>query len=103
MGSHRSLDAGSVRLTERFGDDVEALAATVREVLPDLAVSQAIGVAGTVANLASLDLGLPEHDAARTDGHRLPLAGVAAQVDTWQRCRSRIGGRSPGSSRTGRR
>jgi exopolyphosphatase / guanosine-5'-triphosphate,3'-diphosphate pyrophosphatase len=81
VASHRSLDVGSVRLTERFGDDVEACAGHVRAALPELDVAQAVGVAGTVANLASLDLELPVHDAPRTDGHRLPLASVAAQVE----------------------
>jgi len=78
---HQSLNVGSVRLTERFGDDVDACSAFVREALPELSASQGIGVAGTVANLASLDLGLAEHDAARTDGYRLPLVGVATQLE----------------------
>jgi exopolyphosphatase / guanosine-5'-triphosphate,3'-diphosphate pyrophosphatase len=78
---HRSLDVGSVRLTERFGEDVDACAAFVRELLPEFAATRAVGVAGTVANLASLDLGLAEHDAARTDGYRLPLAGVSTQLE----------------------
>jgi exopolyphosphatase/guanosine-5'-triphosphate,3'-diphosphate pyrophosphatase len=78
---HQSLDVGSVRLTDRFGEEVGACAAHVREALPELSVSHAIGVAGTVANLASLDLGLAEHDAERTDCHRLPRDGVAAQLE----------------------
>ena len=78
---HQSLDIGSVRLTERFGEDVDACAAYVRGSLPELAATRAIGVAGTVANLATLDLGLTEHDAARADGHRLPLAGVSMQLE----------------------
>jgi exopolyphosphatase/guanosine-5'-triphosphate,3'-diphosphate pyrophosphatase len=78
---HLSLDIGSVRLTERFGDDVDACARHVRRALPELAVSRAVGVAGTVANLASLDLGLVTHDAARTDGHRIPARSVSAQLE----------------------
>src|SRR5204862_2886564 len=81
VDSHRSLDIGSVRLTERFGDDVDACAAHVRAALPELTASHAVGVAGTVANLTSLDLGLPAHDAPRTDGYRLPLRGVAEQLE----------------------
>jgi exopolyphosphatase / guanosine-5'-triphosphate,3'-diphosphate pyrophosphatase len=77
---HRSLDVGSVRLTERFGEDVEAVGAHVREVLPELAVTRAIGVAGTIANLAVLDLCLAEYDVERVHGHRLPLGGVSAQL-----------------------
>jgi len=81
VASHRSLDVGSVRLTERFGDDVDACADHVRASLPELTVSHAVGVAGTVANLASLDLSLPVHDAPRTDGYRLQLRGVEEQLE----------------------
>ena len=56
-----SLDVGSVRLTERFllGDpptaaELEAAAQQVRDLLPALEVEQAVGVAGTVAQLALL-------------------------------------------------
>jgi exopolyphosphatase/guanosine-5'-triphosphate,3'-diphosphate pyrophosphatase len=92
---HRSIDVGSVRLTERFGEDVGACAAFVRESLPELAAARAVGVAGTVANLATLDLGLAEHDASRADGYRLPLAGVSTQLERLAAC--------PASSPTGRR
>jgi len=78
---HQSLDIGCVRLTERFGDDVAAGAAHVRAALPELSVSQAIGVAGTVTAIAALDLGLIEYDATRVHGHRLSRAGVSAQLD----------------------
>ena len=60
-----SLDIGSVRLTEQFGEDVDAIAAHVRPLLPDLRPARAIGVAGTVTSLAALDLG-----AAATTGTR---------------------------------
>ena len=56
-----SLDVGSVRLTERFlhGDpptaaELEAAAQQVRDLLPALEVEHAVGVAGTVAQLALL-------------------------------------------------
>jgi exopolyphosphatase/guanosine-5'-triphosphate,3'-diphosphate pyrophosphatase len=78
---HRSLDIGSVRLTERFGDDLEATAASVRGALPELSVVHAIGVAGTVATLATLDLGLPEFDRERVHGYRFSGAGVSQQLD----------------------
>jgi exopolyphosphatase/guanosine-5'-triphosphate,3'-diphosphate pyrophosphatase len=77
---HRSLDLGCVRLTERFGDDLDACATQVRAALPDLSVERAIGVAGTVTALAALDLGLVEYDPARVHGHRLPREGVAGQL-----------------------
>jgi len=51
---HRSLDIGCVRLTERFGDDVEACATHVRATLPELDVRGGIGVAGTVTHWCRL-------------------------------------------------
>jgi exopolyphosphatase / guanosine-5'-triphosphate,3'-diphosphate pyrophosphatase len=56
-----SLDLGSVRLTERFlhtdpptSDELEAAAAHVRGLLPELEPVDAVGVAGTVGQLAAL-------------------------------------------------
>jgi exopolyphosphatase/guanosine-5'-triphosphate,3'-diphosphate pyrophosphatase len=37
---HRSLDVGCVRLTERYGDDVETCAADVKSALPELEVAR---------------------------------------------------------------
>lgn len=78
-----SLDVGCVRVTERFlGSDPPApaelaeAAAHVRSLLPPLEVRSAIGVAGTVTTLATLDLGLAEYDPQRTHGHRIPRASV---------------------------
>jgi exopolyphosphatase/guanosine-5'-triphosphate,3'-diphosphate pyrophosphatase len=68
---HASLDLGCVRLTERFGGDLDACAAYVRTALPDLKIERAIGVAGTITALAALDLGLVDYDPARVHGHRL--------------------------------
>ena len=78
---HRSLDIGCVRLTERFGDDVETCAAHVRATLPELDVRGGIGVAGTVTALAALDLELVEYDAERVHGHRLSRAAVQQQLE----------------------
>ncbi len=50
-----SLDIGSVRLTERYGDDWDAAAAEIRSHLPELRATQALGVDGTTAELAALD------------------------------------------------
>jgi len=88
---HESLDMGSVRMTERFlpsdpptGRELDACAGAVRsllaERLPELAVRDAIGVAGTVTTLAALDLGLEEYDADRVHGHRIPAASVDEQL-----------------------
>jgi exopolyphosphatase/guanosine-5'-triphosphate,3'-diphosphate pyrophosphatase len=56
-----SLDVGSVRLTERHlhtdpptAAELDAARAAVAELLPELEVSEAIGVAGTVGQLAEL-------------------------------------------------
>jgi exopolyphosphatase/guanosine-5'-triphosphate,3'-diphosphate pyrophosphatase len=83
-----SLDVGCVRLTERFlGSDPPsrperaAAGGYVRSLLPQLAPASAIGVAGTVTTLATLDLGDADYDPARTHGHRLDLASVEKQLD----------------------
>ena len=53
-GFRTSLDVGSVRLSERHGRDLEAMAADVRAVLPPLEATRALGVDGTTAELAQL-------------------------------------------------
>ncbi len=82
-----SIDVGCVRLTERFlGSDpptapeLAAAGASVRVLLPPLEPRHAIGVAGTVTTLATLDLGLTEHDATRTHGHLLPRSAVDREL-----------------------
>jgi exopolyphosphatase / guanosine-5'-triphosphate,3'-diphosphate pyrophosphatase len=79
-----SLDVGSVRMTEQFGEDVHAIAAHVRPLLPDLRPTRAIGVAATNTSLAALDLRLAEYDRDQVHGHVLTrdavedlLAGLA--------------------------
>ena len=71
-----SLDVGCVRLTERFGEDAEAVRAHVRTLLPEARPARAVGVAGTVTTLAALDLGLAEYDPERTHGHVLTRQAV---------------------------
>jgi exopolyphosphatase/guanosine-5'-triphosphate,3'-diphosphate pyrophosphatase len=80
-----SIDLGSVRLTERFlhsdpptRDELDACAAAVREALPALEPDAAIGVAGTITSLASLELG--RYDPVQVHGYRLTREGVAAQL-----------------------
>jgi len=53
-GFRKSLDVGSVRLSERFGDDLEGAAAYVRSLLPALQAHEAIGVDGTTAEVTHL-------------------------------------------------
>ena len=88
VASATSLDVGCVRITERFlGSDpptppeLAAAGAYVRSLLPELDVSSAIGVAGTVTTVATLDLGDAEYDPARTHGHRVSLASVETQLE----------------------
>jgi exopolyphosphatase/guanosine-5'-triphosphate,3'-diphosphate pyrophosphatase len=83
-----SLDVGCVRLTERFlASDpptsavLGEAAAYVRSLLPALDARAAIGVAGTVTTLATLDLGDLEYDPERTHGHRLGRAAVERELE----------------------
>jgi exopolyphosphatase / guanosine-5'-triphosphate,3'-diphosphate pyrophosphatase len=75
-----SLDIGCVRLTERFGEDVSAIRAHVRGLLPELEAERAIGVAGTVTTIAALDLGLDAYDPERVHGHSISNESVHAQT-----------------------
>jgi exopolyphosphatase/guanosine-5'-triphosphate,3'-diphosphate pyrophosphatase len=76
-----SLPLGSVRFTERHGEDVDASVEAARELLPALAPEDAIGVAATITTLAALDLGLDEYDRARVHGHVLTRHGARTQVE----------------------
>ncbi len=78
---HISLPLGSVRFTERHGEDIAAIEAAARELLPTLEPKRAIGVAGTITTLAALDLGLPEYDRKRVHGHLLTRDGAQAQLE----------------------
>jgi exopolyphosphatase/guanosine-5'-triphosphate,3'-diphosphate pyrophosphatase len=75
-----SMDVGSVRLTEQFGEDRAAMAEAVRTALPDLHPTRAIGVAGTIMSLAALDLDLARHHEREADGHALRAEAVESQV-----------------------
>lgn len=91
--SHRSLDLGCVRLTERFlhGDpprpeEVAALRAFVRGLIDGALPAGdppalGFGVAGTVTTLATLDLGLAGEDPALVDGHLLTPARIEELAD----------------------
>ncbi len=85
---HTSLDLGCVRLTERFlhsdpptAEELEASGAHVRKLLreavrPQIDATTALGVAGTVTTLATLDLGLEEEEPELVHGHKLPAQRV---------------------------
>jgi exopolyphosphatase/guanosine-5'-triphosphate,3'-diphosphate pyrophosphatase len=85
-GSRASIDIGCVRLTERFlrsdppaSAELEAAAREIRESLPQLEPTDAIGVAGTVTSLAALELG--GHDLDRVHGFRLSRDMVEEQLE----------------------
>ena len=85
VSMHESLDLGCVRLTERFGADFDACAGHVRESLTarvpaSIRPRHAIGVAGTITTLATLDLGLAEEDPEIVHGHALASATIAEQT-----------------------
>jgi exopolyphosphatase/guanosine-5'-triphosphate,3'-diphosphate pyrophosphatase len=82
LGSFRtSLPMGSVRFTERHGEDVVAIIEAARALLPELEPQDAVGVAATITSLAALDLGLEEYDRARVHGHVLTRDGARAQLE----------------------
>jgi exopolyphosphatase / guanosine-5'-triphosphate,3'-diphosphate pyrophosphatase len=83
---HESFDLGCVRLSERFPGDPRGAAAFVRAALEQgvpegLEARTAIGVAGTVTQLATLDLGLEREEPDRVHGHRLSAETIAGQVE----------------------
>jgi exopolyphosphatase/guanosine-5'-triphosphate,3'-diphosphate pyrophosphatase len=81
-----SLQAGCVRLTERYLatdpptiGELKAAGAHLRSLLPALVVESAIGVAGTITTVAAIDLGLGEYDPAQIHGHQISR-GAADRV-----------------------
>src|SRR5579875_1710434 len=76
-----SLAMGSVRFTERHGEDVAALEIAARKLLPEIEPSAAVGVAGTITTLAALDLRLPAYDRKLVHGHLLTREAARAQLD----------------------
>ena len=82
LGDFRtSLPMGSVRFTERHGEDVDASIEAARALLPELEPEGAVGVAATITSFAALDLGLEEYDRARVHGHVLTRDGARAQLE----------------------
>jgi exopolyphosphatase/guanosine-5'-triphosphate,3'-diphosphate pyrophosphatase len=71
---HVSLPMGSVRFTERYGEDAARSAEEATALLPGLSPERAIGVAGTVTQLAAFDT-------ETIQGHRLTRARAREQLD----------------------
>jgi exopolyphosphatase/guanosine-5'-triphosphate,3'-diphosphate pyrophosphatase len=80
-GFRTSLPLGSVRFTERHGEDLETTVEAARALLPELEPESAVGVAATITSLAALDLGLDEYDRSRVHGHVLTRDGARAQLE----------------------
>ncbi len=80
-GFHASLPLGSVRFTERHGDDLAAAGGAARPLLPELEPKSAVGVAATITSLAALELGLDRYDRGRVDGHVLTREGAQVQLE----------------------
>ena len=90
---HTSLDLGCVRLTERFlkedppsSASLASCAAYVRSLLEehvpeDVRPAAAIGVAGTITQLATLSLGLEEEEPDAVHGHRMSTAWIAEELE----------------------
>jgi exopolyphosphatase / guanosine-5'-triphosphate,3'-diphosphate pyrophosphatase len=76
-----SLPLGSVRFTERYGEDVDASLEAARALLPELEPAGSVGVAATITTFAALDLGLDAYDRARVHGHVLTRDGARAQLE----------------------
>ena len=81
-----SIDVGSVRLTERHlrsdppaPGALAAAAREVRDLLPALEPTAAVGVAGTITTLAALELG--GYDRDRVDGYHLSRAAAGRQLE----------------------
>jgi exopolyphosphatase/guanosine-5'-triphosphate,3'-diphosphate pyrophosphatase len=82
-GFRTSLDIGSVRLTERFGIHWGAAAAYIREQLPALEATRALGVDGTTAEVAHL----VESRAATLDEVQGVLDWIATTTEDERRAR----------------
>jgi exopolyphosphatase/guanosine-5'-triphosphate,3'-diphosphate pyrophosphatase len=86
IAASKSFDVGSVRLTERHGEDraaitraIEATFATDDKVWSGW--GDVVGIAGTVTTLAAVALSMEPYDGARVHGHVMTRAEVAEVVD----------------------
>jgi exopolyphosphatase/guanosine-5'-triphosphate,3'-diphosphate pyrophosphatase len=85
IGFAASFDVGSVRLTERHGEDRVAIERAARDVfaaVPPLPGGGAppVGIAGTMTTLAAVSLELAQYDGARVHGHVMQRGELAEVV-----------------------
>ena len=99
----RSFDVGSVRMTERHGEDREAIRQAAAEAfaeVPPLPSGTPVGVAGTMTTLAAVSLELSPYVGSAVHGHRLSrdsLAAVVARLAALDpRSRAQVPGLDPG-------
>jgi exopolyphosphatase / guanosine-5'-triphosphate,3'-diphosphate pyrophosphatase len=83
---HESYDLGCVRLTERFPGDPAGAATHVSSTLAvgvpaEIRPRGAIGVAGTITQLATLDLELEREEPDLVHGHRLTADAAQRLLD----------------------
>lgn len=80
-----SFDVGSVRLTERHGEDRAALRTAVREAFASLPAldleAPPVGIAGTVTTLAAVSMAMATYDGARVHGSSLSVDTLTRVVD----------------------
>lgn len=79
--SRKSHKVGSVRMTERFGEDIPAIAKAVREAFASQPVEPSAvlhGLAGTVTTAVAVMLELEVYDRDRVDGTRWSAAQIEA-------------------------
>jgi exopolyphosphatase/guanosine-5'-triphosphate,3'-diphosphate pyrophosphatase len=84
IGYAHSFDVGSVRLTERHGEDRDALRRAARdafESLPALELeAPPVGIAGTVTTLAAVSMKMATYDGARVHGSSLSIEELVRVV-----------------------
>jgi exopolyphosphatase / guanosine-5'-triphosphate,3'-diphosphate pyrophosphatase len=118
IGFHTSLQAGTIRQSERHltsdppdTHELEDLAADIRNQIelaiaanPQASASRAIAVAGTPTSLAAIDQGLEPYDPGRVHGYRLGMQRIQRMLSRLSSLplaeRLRVPGLHPGRAPT---
>jgi exopolyphosphatase/guanosine-5'-triphosphate,3'-diphosphate pyrophosphatase len=118
VGFHTSLQAGTIRQSERHltsdppdPHQLEDLAADIRNLIdratatqPDGSPARAIAVAGTPTSLAAIDQGLEPYDPGRVHGYRLGMRRIQRMLSRLSSLplaeRLRVPGLHPGRAPT---